>query len=76
MARAGGGGGGRARTPGHQHPAPAPPQDVILHVRDVSHPESELQRRSVLAALRGLGLPDPLLDSMLEAHNKVDLVPG
>ncbi|KAK1327452.1 hypothetical protein QTO34_013088 [Cnephaeus nilssonii] len=31
--------------------------DVILHVRDVSHPEAELQKRSVIAALRGLGLP-------------------
>ncbi|XP_054576142.1 putative GTP-binding protein 6 isoform X2 [Eptesicus fuscus] len=50
--------------------------DVILHVRDVSHPEAELQKRSVLAALRGLGLPAALLDSVLEAHNKVDLVPG
>uniref|UniRef100_A0A8D2JSZ7 Putative GTP-binding protein 6 n=1 Tax=Sciurus vulgaris TaxID=55149 RepID=A0A8D2JSZ7_SCIVU len=50
--------------------------DVIMHVRDVSHPETELQKASVLSALRGLGLPTPLLDSMVEVHNKVDLVPG
>ncbi|KAF6074582.1 putative GTP binding protein 6 (putative) [Phyllostomus discolor] len=50
--------------------------DVIVHVRDVSHPESELQKASVLSALRGLHLPAPLLDSALEVHNKVDLVPG
>lgn len=50
--------------------------DVIVHVRDLSHPETELQKVSVLAALRGLGLPAPLLDSVLEVHNKVDLVPG
>lgn len=47
-----------------------------MHVRDISHPESELQKASVLAALRGLRLPGPLLGSMLEVHNKVDLLRG
>lgn len=47
-----------------------------MHVRDISHPETELQKASVLSALRGLGLPAPLLDSVVEVHNKVDLVPG
>ncbi|KAM8750108.1 putative GTP-binding protein 6 [Rhynchonycteris naso] len=50
--------------------------DLIVHVRDLSHPETELQKASVLSALRGLCLPAQLLDSMLEVHNKVDLVPG
>uniref|UniRef100_A0ABI7VUI7 Hflx-type G domain-containing protein n=1 Tax=Felis catus TaxID=9685 RepID=A0ABI7VUI7_FELCA len=50
--------------------------DLVVHVRDVSHPETELQKATVLAALRGLRLPAPLLDSVLEVHNKVDLVPG
>uniref|UniRef100_A0A8C9Q4P4 Hflx-type G domain-containing protein n=1 Tax=Spermophilus dauricus TaxID=99837 RepID=A0A8C9Q4P4_SPEDA len=50
--------------------------DVIVHVRDVSHPETELQKVSVLSALQGMGLPAPLLDSVVEVHNKVDLVPG
>lgn len=50
--------------------------DLIVHVRDVSHPETELQKASVLSALGGLGLPDALLESMVEVHNKVDLVPG
>ncbi|XP_008589379.1 PREDICTED: putative GTP-binding protein 6 isoform X1 [Galeopterus variegatus] len=50
--------------------------DLIVHVRDVSHPETELQKASVLSALQGLGLPTPLLDSVVEVHNKVDLVPG
>ncbi|XP_039101256.1 putative GTP-binding protein 6 [Hyaena hyaena] len=50
--------------------------DLIVHVRDISHPESELQKASVLAALRGLRLPGPLLGSMLEVHNKVDLLRG
>lgn len=51
-------------------------QDLIMHVRDVSHPDSELQKATVLSTLLGLRLPSPLLDSMLEVHNKVDLVPG
>lgn len=55
---------------------PSGPQDVILHVRDASHPESELQRATVLAALRGLRLPAPLLAGVLEVHNKADLLPG
>ncbi|XP_047621942.1 putative GTP-binding protein 6 isoform X3 [Phacochoerus africanus] len=50
--------------------------DLIVHVRDVSHPETELQKDSVLSALRGLRLPAVLLDHVLEVHNKVDLVPG
>lgn len=50
--------------------------DLIVHVRDVSHPEAELQKRSVLSTLHSLQLPAPLLDSMVEVHNKVDLVPG
>ncbi|XP_055294513.1 putative GTP-binding protein 6 [Moschus berezovskii] len=50
--------------------------DLIVHVRDVSHPETELQKASVLSALRGLGLPNALLESMVEVQNKVDLVPG
>ncbi|XP_047572568.1 putative GTP-binding protein 6 isoform X1 [Lutra lutra] len=50
--------------------------DLIVHVRDVTHPETELQKASVLSSLHGLRLPAPLLDSMLEVHNKTDLVPG
>lgn len=51
-------------------------QDVIVHVRDMSHPEAELQKACVLSTLRGLQLPAPLLTSIVEVHNKVDLVPG
>lgn len=57
-------------------PGPSGPQDLIVHVRDVSHPETELQKASVLSALRTLQLPRPLLDCMVEVPNKVDLVPG
>lgn len=51
-------------------------QDVIIHVRDLSHPEAELQKACVLSTLQNLHLPAPLLASIIEVHNKVDLVPG
>lgn len=78
-------GGVRGLPPGRAVPCPATPspprgssapQDLIIHVRDVTHPETELQKASVLSSLHGLRLPTPLLDSMLEVHNKTDLVPG
>ncbi|XP_060625828.2 putative GTP-binding protein 6 [Anolis sagrei] len=48
--------------------------DLILHVRDVSHPETNLQKESVLSVLRNLSLPSHLLESIIEVHNKVDLI--
>nr|XP_028583629.1 putative GTP-binding protein 6 isoform X1 [Podarcis muralis] len=48
--------------------------DLIIHVRDVSHPESSLQKESVLSVLRKLNLPSHLLESIIEVHNKVDLI--
>ncbi|XP_039770107.1 putative GTP-binding protein 6, partial [Ornithorhynchus anatinus] len=48
--------------------------DLIIHVRDVSHPDTVLQKASVLDALRNLRLPRALLDSIVEVHNKVDLM--
>ncbi|XP_052024429.1 putative GTP-binding protein 6 isoform X4 [Apodemus sylvaticus] len=50
--------------------------DVLMHVTDVSHPDAELQKATVLSTLRGLHLPPALLESALEVHSKVDLVPG
>lgn len=50
--------------------------DVIVHVRDMSHPDTELQKACVLSTLQDLRLPAQLLASVLEVHNKVDLVPG
>ncbi|KAM6149236.1 putative GTP-binding protein 6 [Rhynchocyon petersi] len=50
--------------------------DLIAHVRDVSHPETELQKATVLSTLHDLHLPASLLSSMVEVHNKVDLVSG
>ncbi|XP_067841859.1 putative GTP-binding protein 6 [Heptranchias perlo] len=50
--------------------------DVIVHVRDISHPETTNQKVNVLNVLRNLQLSNQLLDSIIEVHNKIDLVDG
>jgi GTP-binding protein HflX len=50
--------------------------DLIVHVRDVSHPESEAQKADVEAVLRGLGIEEMRLDAMIEVLNKIDLLDG
>jgi len=46
--------------------------DLILHVRDISHPETEEQAEDVRDILDTLGIKDGPRDSMLEVWNKVD----
>ncbi|KAM9320009.1 putative GTP-binding protein 6 [Gastrophryne carolinensis] len=48
--------------------------DLLIHVRDISHPEAANQKKSVLSVLTSLNVPQKLLDTMIEVHNKVDLV--
>jgi len=49
--------------------------DLILHVRDVAHPESEAQAHDVDGVLRELGIDTVPADShILEVWNKVDLL--
>ncbi|NXJ92726.1 GTPB6 protein, partial [Corythaixoides concolor] len=48
--------------------------DLIVHVRDITHPETVLQKATVLSVLKNLNIPSYLLDSMVEVHNKVDLI--
>ncbi|XP_008405835.1 putative GTP-binding protein 6 isoform X3 [Poecilia reticulata] len=48
--------------------------DLLVHVRDVSHPETVNQKANVLNVLRNLQIPHRLLDSMIEVHNKIDLL--
>ena len=47
--------------------------DLIVHVRDVSHPQSEAQRQDVEDVLSELGL-ERASHPILEAANKIDLV--
>jgi GTP-binding protein HflX len=46
--------------------------DLILHVRDISHPESEIQKADVKAVLAGLDLPED--QRQIEVYNKIDLL--
>ncbi|MBL6946478.1 MAG: GTPase HflX [Rhodospirillales bacterium] len=48
--------------------------DLIVHVRDASHPDSDAQREDVNGVLRELGLEDLIGGGMIEALNKIDLV--
>jgi GTP-binding protein HflX len=46
--------------------------DVILHVRDIAHPDTEAQAVSVHAVLRELGLGDKVEAGLFEVLNKID----
>ena len=48
--------------------------DLIVHVRDVHHPETEEQRRDVHTVLGTLGLGEIVEDGMIEILNKIDLL--
>ena len=54
--------------------------DVILHVRDVAHPDSAPQRADVIAVLDGMARDDTLdadwRDRTIEVLNKADLLGG
>ena len=48
--------------------------DIIVHVRDAHHPDSEAQRNDVLDVLVDLGLGQPIEEGLIEAMNKIDLL--
>jgi GTP-binding protein HflX len=48
--------------------------DLIVHVRDVSHPDSEAQCQDVHRVLSDLGLGDRLEGGVIEVLNKIDLL--
>jgi GTP-binding protein HflX len=47
--------------------------DVIVHVRDISHPDSEAQSQDVEAIMAEIGVADRA-DRVIEVWNKIDLV--
>ncbi|WP_281277390.1 GTPase [Hankyongella ginsenosidimutans] len=49
--------------------------DVIVHVRDIAHPDTEAQRSDVLAVLAALDIGGPDSAPMIEVLNKADLLP-
>jgi GTPase len=46
--------------------------DIIVHVRDISHPDTDAQRADVEQVLKELGLGDESGAPMIEAWNKID----
>lgn len=46
--------------------------DIILHVRDVSHPDTEAQKADVLTVLKEIGIDAAVDDRVVEVLNKVD----
>jgi GTP-binding protein HflX len=50
--------------------------DLIVHVRDISHPDSDAQREDVEAVLSEIGARGEGGAPLLEAWNKIDLLEG
>ena len=46
--------------------------DVIMHVRDIAHPDTEMQAESVHVVLRELGLGEKVERGLFEVLNKID----
>jgi GTP-binding protein HflX len=49
--------------------------DLILHVRDIAHPDSEAQARDVTHVLAELGIDAREPGRLIEVWNKIDLIP-
>lgn len=51
--------------------------DVLLHVRDIAHPQRTMHKQTVLQALETAGAtPEKLEAGMIEVWNKIDLLPS
>ncbi len=50
--------------------------DLILHVRDIAHPDTEAQKQDVEGVLASLGLDEEGAPPRLEVWNKIDLLHG
>ena len=48
--------------------------DIIVHVRDIAHPESELQKADVMSVLAEMGLGEEVEARLIEVLNKIDLL--
>jgi GTP-binding protein HflX len=46
--------------------------DLVIHVRDISHPDAEAQAADVEGVLRELGLAEVVDRGLVEALNKID----
>ena len=50
--------------------------DLLIHVRDIAHPDSEAQRADVEKVLAEIGVADAATTPRIEAWNKLDLLDG
>ena len=50
--------------------------DLVVHVRDMAHPDREAQKEDVDDVLKSLGLAEEGAPPRLEAWNKIDLLAG
>ncbi|CAD8120404.1 unnamed protein product [Paramecium sonneborni] len=49
--------------------------DIVLHIRDISHPQTEHQKQVVLNILKDLGFDQEFYNKkMIEVWNKIDLI--
>lgn len=48
--------------------------DIIVHVRDISHPQSDAQAGDVRSVLTALGIDDLRQEHIIEVWNKIDLL--
>ena len=50
--------------------------DVLIHVRDISHPQRAMHKEVVLESLRSAGISEEKIQSsVIEVWNKIDLLP-
>ena len=49
--------------------------DLIIHVRDITHPETEHQKEDVVTILKQLGIEVEYNPNLIEVLNKIDLFP-
>ncbi len=49
--------------------------DLLVHVRDISHEETDAQRQDVLQVLKELGMGEAIEKNMINALNKIDKLP-
>ncbi|TNV74652.1 hypothetical protein FGO68_gene7971 [Halteria grandinella] len=49
--------------------------ELLVHVRDISHPQTNYQRDTVIKVLKEIGVPDEVFENKyLEVWNKIDLL--
>ena len=48
--------------------------DIIVHVRDIAHPDTEAQAKDVLNVLETIGLSEKQIQNAIQVWNKIDML--